>query len=279
VDDGSTDNSAEIYTRYARQDPRIKIVKQPNQGPAAARNTGLEQVSGDYIHFMDSDDHLIEADYYEKLLFAALDSGADLACSGFFLEDKWHTHQHSRRILTDIDEKISLVKLNFCVWIYLFSTALVKRRRLRFDVSLYVAEDMLFSVAAVYYARKIALAPETTYYHRNNSASISRNLAPGLEEKKQRGLRLAWEKIRAFSENHYLGREFEDFFLWRKKRIFKYKFFQITFLKKVVSLYKISWYLFGFLPVLAYIYVKELDESLPFSDPRDWPHADRGFLG
>lgn len=53
VDDGSKDNSLEVLASYGE---RIKVVSQPNQGPAAARNNGIRHATGDYIAFLDSDD-------------------------------------------------------------------------------------------------------------------------------------------------------------------------------------------------------------------------------
>lgn len=56
VDDGSTDDTAEqIKARY-KKDARVKYLSRPNGGPAAARNTGLEAATGEYIAFLDSDD-------------------------------------------------------------------------------------------------------------------------------------------------------------------------------------------------------------------------------
>jgi len=54
VDDGSPDCSVEICRRFT--DPRIKILRQENQGPAAARNLGIRHAKGDYIAFLDGDD-------------------------------------------------------------------------------------------------------------------------------------------------------------------------------------------------------------------------------
>lgn len=56
VDDSSPDNSAEILAQYAKQDKRIKIIKQENQGLSGARNTGIKAAQGEYIYFLDSDD-------------------------------------------------------------------------------------------------------------------------------------------------------------------------------------------------------------------------------
>ena len=56
VDDGSKDKSGEMCDSYARQDARVKVVHQKNQGLGCARNSGLRVASGDWILFLDSDD-------------------------------------------------------------------------------------------------------------------------------------------------------------------------------------------------------------------------------
>ncbi len=56
VNDGSTDNTAQILSDYAKKDPRVKIITQKNQGPSIARNNGVTQTSCKYIALMDSDD-------------------------------------------------------------------------------------------------------------------------------------------------------------------------------------------------------------------------------
>lgn len=56
VNDESPDNCGEICEEYARKDSRIKVIHRKNGGLSAARNSGLEQASGDYISFVDSDD-------------------------------------------------------------------------------------------------------------------------------------------------------------------------------------------------------------------------------
>ena len=54
VNDGSTDRTAEIALHYT--DPRIKVVDQDNAGEAAARNTALKYMRGEFIAFLDADD-------------------------------------------------------------------------------------------------------------------------------------------------------------------------------------------------------------------------------
>ena len=56
VDDGSSDASPRLIAAHARQDQRIRVVRQPNAGVAAARNRGLREAGGDLVAFLDHDD-------------------------------------------------------------------------------------------------------------------------------------------------------------------------------------------------------------------------------
>lgn len=56
VDDGSTDRTPELVEAHARSDDRLRLLRQPNAGTAAARNTGLARASGHYVSFLDHDD-------------------------------------------------------------------------------------------------------------------------------------------------------------------------------------------------------------------------------
>lgn len=58
VDDGSTDESADILAKYAKNNNRVKIITQNNAGLSEARNNGLEAASGKYVLFVDSDDSI-----------------------------------------------------------------------------------------------------------------------------------------------------------------------------------------------------------------------------
>ena len=56
VDDGCTDSTYEVLEKYAAKDKRIVLLRQNNQGLAAARNAGVDKAQGKYIAFMDDDD-------------------------------------------------------------------------------------------------------------------------------------------------------------------------------------------------------------------------------
>ncbi len=81
VDDGSTDDTAEAVARFP--DRRIRLLRQPNAGVAAARNAGIAQVGGDALLFLDADDWLAP-DALSRLA-AALDAapGAVAATARF----------------------------------------------------------------------------------------------------------------------------------------------------------------------------------------------------
>lgn len=56
IDDGSTDDSIDIASRHCEADPRIRIIRQPNGGVAAARNTGISAAQSELIAPIDADD-------------------------------------------------------------------------------------------------------------------------------------------------------------------------------------------------------------------------------
>ncbi len=56
VDDGSSDRTAEIIEAYAQKDARFKLLKQKNQGVAAARNLAIQASQGEFVAPLDADD-------------------------------------------------------------------------------------------------------------------------------------------------------------------------------------------------------------------------------
>lgn len=62
VDDGSKDDSCSLCNAIAKNDKRVKILRQENQGASAARNNGITAAEGEYIIFLDSDDYWLHLD-------------------------------------------------------------------------------------------------------------------------------------------------------------------------------------------------------------------------
>ncbi len=82
IDDGSTDNSFQICQNYAMLDYRIKVFSKPNGGLSSARNFGIDQATGEYICFIDSDDW-IHSQYVSLLICAIRKYSCDIAACSY----------------------------------------------------------------------------------------------------------------------------------------------------------------------------------------------------
>lgn len=78
INDGSADSSAGLCDRYAEKYPFVRAVHQQNVGASAARNRGLREAKGEFVHFVDSDDHLANSEVYYNLSQHALDPSHDI---------------------------------------------------------------------------------------------------------------------------------------------------------------------------------------------------------
>lgn len=78
INDGSTDESALICSRYQNLDKRVILINKANGGVSSARNLGLSKATGKYIGFIDSDD-TIEPDMYEILIRNIENKDADVS--------------------------------------------------------------------------------------------------------------------------------------------------------------------------------------------------------
>jgi len=101
IDDGSTDSTARLLEEYQERDERIKLIKQQNKGPGAARNIGIQRANGYALMFMDSDDYYSRKDVIELVYKKWIDSDADiLVFNGrAFIDNgtedyKWHNSKY-----------------------------------------------------------------------------------------------------------------------------------------------------------------------------------------
>lgn len=78
IDDGSTDHSLKLCQNYAQKDKRIRVFHQENQGVSAARNLGLEHMSGEFFTFVDADDWIVPQ-FVQKLFELAVQYNTPLA--------------------------------------------------------------------------------------------------------------------------------------------------------------------------------------------------------
>ena len=81
IDDGSTDGSGRVCDAYAKKDPRIRVIHQENKGLSAARNAGLDVMTGEYVGFLDSDD-AFEPEMVECMVRGIEENGVEMAVCG-----------------------------------------------------------------------------------------------------------------------------------------------------------------------------------------------------
>lgn len=185
VDDGSKDNSYSIVKKYQNKDTRIKLIKQDNKGPSAARNKGLNISKGKYIMFVDSDDYLHENTlfYFRELL---LSGKYDTIMFNYSRTNEENKIQKNTPLFCDnyeygIDSKnriyetlVSHHKLNHPVAKF-YSNELIQKHDIRFEESLRVGEDRVFNMEYFYYSKKGFYKDVYFYYYRKNTQSLTKN--------------------------------------------------------------------------------------------------------
>ncbi len=193
VNDGSTDGSLEILHQYAAKDKRIKLITRENRGISASRNEGLENVSGEYVMFVDSDDW-IDEQTCEKAIYAIQTNNCDLVLWSYirefndkslpnYLYDKVTAWDESkklcRRIVGPIDEELRTPqKLDSygTVWGKLYKRELIEQNTsIRFvdTAKIGTCEDILFNIAYSLRIEKGIYIPELLYHYRKLTTSFT----------------------------------------------------------------------------------------------------------
>ena len=99
VDDGSPDNCPKMCDEWAKKDSRIRTIHKINGGLSAARNAGMDALTGDYIGFVDSDDW-IEINMFERLISILTDYSADMAVCDIQLDKFKRPATQPKHIIT-----------------------------------------------------------------------------------------------------------------------------------------------------------------------------------
>lgn len=179
VDDGSPDDCPRICDAYAEKDGRVRVIHQENGGLSAARNAGLDAVTGDLIGFVDSDDSL-SPQMYESLLTAMLDADADISLCNYLFVDE--AGNRSRDDLGLQDEVVSgkeriLKKLDDAGnWHWVIACNKLYRREL-FDGLRYpvgkLHEDEFIIHEILLRCQRAAAISDAHYYYHQHAGSIT----------------------------------------------------------------------------------------------------------
>ncbi|PAZ11825.1 glycosyl transferase [Streptomyces sp. SA15] len=158
VDDGSTDGTAKELDRLSGVHPGLlKVIHQENSGgPSAPRNRGLDQARGEFVFFLDADDHL-GPEALERMVAMAEENGTDIvlgkmvgvggrgAPKSMFQRNQPKTDVFSSRVYWTLNP------------MKLFRRELLQRLGLRFPTDLKIGEDQLFVGPAYFHASGISV--------------------------------------------------------------------------------------------------------------------------
>ena len=180
INDQSTDNSKAICEEYSKKDNRIILLENNSEihGPGPTRNIGLDNVTGEFIYFMDADDWIDEC-----LLKCAVkrmqETNADIVQFGVIYErnDGKASGQYfwrGKKLLTKEEIKKDFLNIwkenRNSLWIYLFRREKVKS--IRFE-NIIIGEDISYIMDALCNAEKIAYIAESLYHYRYVEGSTS----------------------------------------------------------------------------------------------------------
>lgn len=186
VDDGSTDKSSEIVEFYAERHPNVRLVKQSNMGVSEARNRGVFEACGKYIHFLDQDD-LIKPAMYEVIVGELEKKSYDFVCCDIEFFGKSRSQIIAQPVDGDMEmlagtsEHRRYLRSFFlesngqgAVWNKVFSRDFVLSNIRFISRGLVKSEDTTFSYVAMLKMRLIKFIHQPLYEYRVRKNSQSR---------------------------------------------------------------------------------------------------------
>lgn len=181
INDGTQDKSIEKCREYRKHYNNIKIVEQNNQGLSAARNTGLDNATGEYVTFIDSDDW-VDRNYLD-IIFSVIKEKPDIVVFGYYndnmntqniieynLPENYYADYAVGKAVLCLDKKGYY--LNFA-WNKVYRNSLI--RNIRFISGLSYCEDIVFNSKIFQYASSVALSSKKYYHYRSTQDSLTNN--------------------------------------------------------------------------------------------------------
>lgn len=168
VDDGSSDGTFDICSELSLIDDRIKVFHKSNGGVSAARNYGIDQATGYYICFIDSDDW-IEERYLES--FFKYGSDCNFVSQGILFDDNkktWPFFIYDDRVIeSNYDFYFSKNKIieNGCPVGKLFCLKIIRDKNIRFPEEISFHEDHVFVLRYLQHVHSIHLISESLYHY------------------------------------------------------------------------------------------------------------------
>ncbi len=176
INDGSTDSSGQIIEEFQKKDCRVKYYIQTNQGQSVARNAGLDNATGEYIYFMDSDDILeknamelcFQRSKIDNLDFVFFDADVFSEDGSTLQWDYIRTGKITEQILQGceaMEKLLSIGRFRVAPWLLFIRRNFIEEFQLRFFPGI-IHEDELFTTKLFIEAKKVALIPHILFHRR-----------------------------------------------------------------------------------------------------------------
>ena len=194
INDGSTDRSPGICEEYSAKDSRIKVIHQKNQGVSAARNRGISECSGEWIIFVDSDDHISPG--FLSMVAQEKYKNTDLLLFDFVksTEDRKSPEQPVKSLVFGAHRMPELLRrilvprrlsrmgnADFrspCARAY--KKSIIDQYSIRFSPDIAIGEDLLFNMEYQLRARSCVYTPIPVYVYDIHTGSATHGFCPGL---------------------------------------------------------------------------------------------------
>jgi glycosyltransferase involved in cell wall biosynthesis len=182
INDGSTDETKIVSKKWVDKDSRFKYFEKVNGGLSSARNLGLKNAKGKFIHFLDSDD-IIDKNKIRIQLISMIDNKSKIdICDYIRFEDKFNTVINDRiSPFFSLEKKMNSIILDWerelsipCHCVIFRKELLNKGDDLFFD-NVENHEDWIFWVKLFYRADRISFTKYTFAKYRVHDKSMSRN--------------------------------------------------------------------------------------------------------
>jgi len=191
VDDGSTDGTSDIVSRYVADDKRVRLVRHHgNYGVLWGRKTCVENADGDFIMFVDADD-TIEPDTCKILYNTAVSQGADIVvCGNYYNKADGSVLSYTYKLSYGGDSE-SVIKsmvfqeMSHVLWGRIYSKSLWKGRDYFYERNYNYADDLSLSFQVSRNVRKAVVIDDILYhYYQYSSSLMGRRLdARGIDNK------------------------------------------------------------------------------------------------
>ena len=169
VDDGSKDDTLSVLENLAQGEARMRVLHQENGGVSAARNAGMDAAKGQWIFFIDADDHLL-CHALDHLL-AMTDEETDIVCGAYEMHYFDQDGRQEKHTCADGDLQTVLESLirgdsalnSMCARLYRLD--MLRSAGVRAPLGVKVGEDVLFNLDAFAAARAWRMSDQTIYIY------------------------------------------------------------------------------------------------------------------